>query len=105
VWLIEMLGNNPIWINSKTAEKLDVVEGDEVYVESKTGKLKDKVHVTHGIHPEVVAFPRGFGHWALGSVAKGRGAHDGWVIPGKAEKISGMARHKEASVKISKVVA
>lgn len=105
VWLVEMLGSNPIWINSKTAEKLGVVDGDEVYVESSTGKFKDTVHITQGIHPEVVAFPRGFGHWALGNVAKGRGAHDGLVIPGKAEKISGMARHKEAAVKITKVVA
>lgn len=104
VWLVEMLGSNPIWINSKTAEKLGVVEGDEVYVESSTGKFKNKVHVTQGIHPEVVAFPRGFGHWALGNVAKDRGAHDGWVIPGKAEKISGMSRNKEAAVKITKVV-
>jgi len=105
VWLIEMLGNNPIWINAKTAEKLGVVDGDEVIVESSTGKFKDTVHITQGIHPEVVAFPRGFGHWALGELAKGRGAHDGQVISGKAEKISGMARHKEAAVKITKVVA
>ncbi len=105
VWLVEMLGSNPIWINSKTAEKLGLTEGDEAFIESNTGKIKSKVHVTHGIHPEVVAFPRGFGHWALGSVAKGRGTHDGLLIPGKAEKISGMSRNKEAAVKIYKVVA
>lgn len=105
VWLVEMLGDNPLWINPRTAAKLGIAEGDLVYVESPTGRFKDSVHVTEGIHPEVVAFPRGFGHWALGKVAKGRGAHDGLVIPGKAEKISGMARNKEAAVKIYKAGA
>ncbi|MBI2937569.1 MAG: molybdopterin-dependent oxidoreductase [Thaumarchaeota archaeon] len=105
VWLVEMLGSNPIWINTKTAEKLGLAEGDDSYIESLTGKIKSKVHVTNEVHPEVVAFPRGFGHWRLGNIAKGKGSHDGWILPGKAERISGMARNKEAAVRIIKVVS
>ena len=43
-------------------------------------------------------------HWlAENEVAKGRGAHDGWLLPGKAEVHSGQAVHKEVGCRIYKV--
>lgn len=102
VWLVEMLGDNPVWINAKKAAEMGIKDGDKVYVESPYGIVLCTANVTQRIHPEVVGFPRGFGHWALGSTAKGRGVHDGYLLPGRAEPLSGMARHKEVAVKVYK---
>ena len=48
------------------------------------------------------AWVRGFGHWASGELAKGKGAHDGWLLPGKAEIHSGQAIVKEVACRIYK---
>jgi thiosulfate reductase/polysulfide reductase chain A len=102
VWLMEMKADNPLWINTVTARRLGIGEGDEVWVESPVAKAKATAHVTEGIHPEVVGLHHGYGHWALGQVAKGKGTSDGQFLPGKAERISGQAVTKEVGVKVYK---
>lgn len=101
-WLMEMKSDNPLWMNTDTGKKLGLNDGDEVWIESPISKAKGKVHLTEGIHPEVVGLHHGYGHWALGSVAKGKGVADGQFFPGKAEAISGQAITKEVGVKIYK---
>ena len=44
----------------------------------------------------------GFGHWAAGRIAQGKGINDGQFVPGKAERISGMAAHKDGAVRVYK---
>ena len=41
-------------INSETARKLQISDGDWVYIETQRGKIKQKAHVTSGIRPDVV---------------------------------------------------
>ena len=101
-WLLEIKPDNPLQINPKTAEKLGFAEGADVLVESKYGKVKAKIHLTEGIHPEVVGLQHGFGHWALGEAAKGRGTSDGVLRPTRAEPIGGQAIHKQCCVRIVK---
>lgn len=101
-WLVEIGPSNPLRINAKTAAKMGLKDGDEVWVESKYGKMKSKLHVTEGIHPEVVGSQHGFGHWALGKIAKGRGSFDGGLRPTKSDPLSGQALHKECCVKVYK---
>ncbi len=50
----------------------------------------------------VVGMIHGFGHWALGPVAQGKGTNDTQFIPGKADPISGMAAHKDGAVRVYK---
>jgi len=109
---MEMKPDNPLIINSATAEKMGLKDGDAVWIESPFAKAKGTVQVSERIHPEVVALQHGYGHWGFGKVAKGSmntlnkwsaaGTADGQFLPGKAEKFSGMAVHKEIGVRVMK---
>ena len=111
-YLMEMKPDNPLLINSATAAKLGLKDGDAIWIESPFAKAKGTVQVSERIHPEVVALQHGYGHWGFGKVAKGSlnkinawspaGTNDGQFLPGKAEKFSGMAVHKEIGVKLVK---
>jgi len=102
-WLTEIGPSNPLKINPKTAAQFKLKDGEEVWVESPYGKMKTTIKFTEGIHPEVVGAQHGFGHWALGTIAKGRGSFDGGLRPTKADPLSGQALHKECCVKVYRV--
>ena len=101
-WLLEIKPENPLVIHPDTAKKYHVGEGDEVVVESPYGKTTAKIRVSRRMHPEVVGLQHGFGHWALGKNAKGRGTADANLRPTRADSLSGQSLHKENSVRISK---
>jgi anaerobic selenocysteine-containing dehydrogenase len=66
VWLHETMKTwDPyeyaIWVNSATAAKQGIKDGDTIVVESRWGKTQGKVKVTELIHPDVVGFPAGHG--------------------------------------------
>ena len=101
-WLLDIKPENPLQINTKTAQKLGIKNGDKVWAESKFGKMKATAQLTEAIHPEVVGSQHGFGHWAFGTEAKGRGSSDGNLRLCKGDPITGQASHKESCVKIYK---
>jgi hypothetical protein len=101
-WLLDIKPANPLSIHPDTAASLGITSGDEVWVESKFGRVRAKVKTTKRMHPEVVGLQHGFGHTALGRNAKGRGTSDAPLRPTKADPLSGMALHKEACVKVYK---
>jgi thiosulfate reductase/polysulfide reductase chain A len=101
-WLIELMGWNRLAINAATAAQLGVKDGDEIWVESPYGKAKALARVTQGIHPEVVGWQHGFGHWGLGHIANGKGVVDGMFNQTIADPVSGMALHKEVCVNVYK---
>jgi len=77
-------------------------DGDEAVVESPNGKTRAKIKTSKRMHPDVVGLQHGFGHWALGKDAEGRGTADGVLRPVKADPLSGQALHKETCVRISR---
>lgn len=101
-WLMELTGWNRLAINVATATSLGVNDGDEIWVESPYGKAKALARVTQGIHPEVVGWQHGFGHWGLGHIAQGKGTPDGMFNKTISDPLSGMALHKEVCVKVYK---
>lgn len=119
-WLSEIFHQNPLWINQKTAEKLGIVEGDKVEIESKGVKVSVQVHLTQSVHPEVVAIGRDLGHWACGHAAKGKkfkspdtdtsliwwgngkSFHVTWLIEKEKDKASGGIGGTGSVVKIKK---
>jgi thiosulfate reductase/polysulfide reductase chain A len=101
-WLMEFHGENEIWINVDRARQLGINDGDIVNVQNQYATAKAKVRVTRRIHPDVVGMTHGFGHTALGPVAKGKGTNDTQFVPGKADPICGMAAHKDGAVKVYK---
>jgi len=101
-WLMEFHGENELWINSGKAQQLGIADGDTVTVENQYARAPARARVTQRIHPDVVGMTHGFGHTALGPVAKGKGTNDSQFLSGKAERISGMAAHKDGAVRVFK---
>jgi len=101
-WLMEFHGENELWININKAGSLGIGDGDMVTVENQYGKARARAKVTRRIHTDVVGMVHGFGHWAAGTIATGKGTNDGQFIPGRAERISGMAAHKDGAVRVYK---
>lgn len=50
-----------VWLNTETAEKLGLKNGDWVYIETKKGRVKQKLVTDPYIHPKVVL--ASFGYW------------------------------------------
>lgn len=85
-YLTEIVHDNPAWINRQTAKRLGVKSGDFVEVTSYrpvsdyqvhnpsevVGKIKVKVVVTEGIHPDVIAISNSMGMNYGGRIAEGR---------------------------------
>lgn len=101
-WLLDIKPANPLIINPATAVRYGVEDGDLIWVESPYGKVKARVKTTRRMHPEVIGLQHGFGHTALGRLAKGRGTSDSPLRPTKSDPLSGQALHKETCVRIVK---
>lgn len=105
-WLSEIRHDNPVWINPETAKSKGIEEGDLVMLQSPSGSITATAHITHGVHPQVVAISGSCGHWEYGNMAKalkaktnhpdtqlvwwekrGNGVHPNAVIPVIADPI------------------
>ncbi len=64
-WLYEISHKNPLWLNPKDADKFGVGTGDLLKVHTEIGYFIDKVWVTEGIRPGVVACSHHLGRWRL----------------------------------------
>jgi anaerobic selenocysteine-containing dehydrogenase len=64
-WLVEISHSNPTWMHTSDAARLGVQTGDLVRVETEIGYFVDKVWVTEGIRPGVIACSHHLGRWRL----------------------------------------
>jgi anaerobic selenocysteine-containing dehydrogenase len=64
-WLVEISHSNPTWIHTSDAARLGVSTGDLVRVETEIGYFVDRVWVTEGIRPGVIACSHHLGRWRL----------------------------------------
>ena len=64
-WLHEIAHINPVWINPVDAARIGVDTEDLVKVETEIGYFVDRVWVTEGIRPGVVACSHHLGRWRL----------------------------------------
>ncbi|MCB0595896.1 MAG: molybdopterin-dependent oxidoreductase [Lewinellaceae bacterium] len=62
-WLYEISNRNPIWIHPKDAARFEVRTGDLLRVNTDIGYFIDKVWVTEGMKPGVVACSHHLGRW------------------------------------------
>lgn len=104
-WLMDVSGVHSyafnIMINTETAKKKNIKDGDTVWVESEIAKLKGKAKVSECVHPEVVGIAGCFGHWASGlPVGKGKGVHFNSLIPQKLENTDMFGGALDACVKV-----
>ncbi len=94
---------NFVCINTETAKKKGINDGDYVYVESRVGKIKIRAKLTEGIRPDTVAISYHYGHWSnsIPAYAK-KGANPNWVLELHPDRISGMNSFNDTKVKVYK---
>jgi anaerobic selenocysteine-containing dehydrogenase len=89
-------------INSETAKLLKLRDGQGVWVESPFQKIKAKVKISEGVHPEVVAIPLGQGHTSYGKWQKGIGVNPNDIVGVDYDTLSGQASFFNTRVRVYK---
>lgn len=64
-WLYEISHKNPLWLHTEDAERLGVRTGDLLKIHTEIGYFVDRVWVTEGIRPGVIACSHHLGRWRL----------------------------------------
>lgn len=64
-WLYEISHKNPVWMHVSDAARLGVASGDLLRVTTEIGYFVDRVWVTEGIKPGVIAMSHHLGRWRL----------------------------------------
>ena len=64
-WLYEISHKNPVWMHPSDARRLGVESGSLIRVETEIGYFVDKVWVTEGIKPGIIAMSHHLGRWRL----------------------------------------
>jgi len=64
-WLQEISHTNPLWVHPRDAERIGLAKDDLVRVRTRIGHFVQRVWVTEGIHPGIVACSHHVGRWRL----------------------------------------
>jgi len=64
-WLYEISNANPVWLHPEDAAQLGVATGDLLKITTEIGSFVDRVWVTDGIRPGIVACSHHLGRWRL----------------------------------------
>ena len=101
-YLMEIVGENWVEISTRDAAAYGIEDGGYVTLESPKDRVRIKAKVVEGIRPGVVCVRHGhgFGHWAMGATAKGRGAHSNVLMDGHSGRISGANCYNECKVRV-----
>jgi len=68
-WLYEISHKNPIWMHPSDAERIGVGTGELIRVTTEIGHFVDRVWVTEGIKPGIIAMSHHLGRWRLKEAA------------------------------------
>jgi thiosulfate reductase/polysulfide reductase chain A len=102
--LRDLMMENYLWINRRTAQEKGIEFGDTVEVSSSVGSVTIKAYPTEKIAPDTVFFIHGFGEeseeltWAYKN-----GGNDNAVIEDVVEPVYGASAMHETNVEIKKV--
>ncbi len=75
------LHENPALINSKTAARHGIADGDTITLRSRTGSLRVKAKLTERVRPDCIGLHHGFGASVGRVAATGPGVSDNILIP------------------------
>jgi anaerobic selenocysteine-containing dehydrogenase len=99
---VNMHWDSWVEMNPQTARRLGIKDGEWVFVESPSGKVKTRAKIYLGTMPGVVNIPLGQGHTAFGRWAKGRGVNPLDLIGEDYDQMSGLAVLLSTRVKVYK---
>ncbi len=105
-WLDDLAQRHPytynLMVNTETAEKKGLENGEEVWLETEKGyKVKGVVRVTECVHPEVIGIGGNFGHWARAEpIARGKGSHFNSLLTVDMEYIDMMTTAVDSCVRV-----
>jgi thiosulfate reductase / polysulfide reductase chain A len=101
-FLMEICGENWVEINSQDAAKYGIQDGQTVIVESPKDSITIAAKVVEGLVPGAVSIRHGhgFGHWAMGSIAKGKGAHSNNLMEAYTNPVTGTNNYNECKVRV-----
>src|SRR5581483_10545116 len=96
-----------IWveINSQTAARLGISQGDIVEVSSTQGTLKVPAYVSPGLAPDVIAMPVGQGHDTFTRYASGRGENPLKILAAMTTAETGALAWAATRVRLARVGA
>jgi molybdopterin-containing oxidoreductase family molybdopterin binding subunit len=86
-WLDEISQGEPwsyfVAMNAATARRKGLADEDAIEIESVDGaKVRGRVRITEGVHPDVIAVANNGGHWARGlPFARGKGVFFNQLLP------------------------
>ncbi len=101
-YLHDIMPENTLWLNTLSAQKAGLSDGQLVKVKSRVGEGTLKLEVTDKIRPDCVYMVHGFGVLSKGqSLIHGRGACDAALIEDKIEPISGNVAMHQTFVEVS----
>lgn len=101
-FLMEICGENWMEINRIDALKYGIVNDEYAIVESPKDHIRIRAKVVEGLVPGCISIRHGhgFGHWAMGSVAKGKGAHSNNLMDTHTSPITGANCYNECKVRV-----
>ena len=101
-YLMEVCGENWVEINSSDAARYGIHDDSIVVIESPKDSIEIKAKVVEGLVPGCVSVRHGhgFGHWAMGSTAKGHGAHSNNLMDTHTSPITGANCYNECKVRV-----
>jgi anaerobic selenocysteine-containing dehydrogenase len=76
-------GQGEIMMNTSAARARGITDGDEVWVETEVGRIKQRVRLREGIRPDTIAMCS-FGQWATPIIKDKRWANLGTITPIRA---------------------
>lgn len=100
--LMEICPENWVEINSADAAKYGIVDGQPCVIESPKDSITITARVVEGLVPGAISVlhGHGFGHWAMGAVAKGKGAHSNNLMEAYANPVTGANCYNECKVRV-----
>lgn len=97
-------GRNEVFleIHPRTAARRGIRNGDRVRIISPIGSIVVRAHLTPASRPDVVTMPYGFGHFAQGRWARGRGQNPSEIIPDVSDPITGLTSNYSTLVRVER---
>lgn len=101
-YLMEIVGENWVEVNVRDAARYGVTNDAYVIIESPKDSIRIKAKIVEGLVPGCISIRHGhgFGHWAMGQVAKGKGAHSNNLMDTHTNPVTGANCYNECKVRI-----